>query len=228
MPMLTVDELLSLVALDPAAPGAKGKIEGMRRRAHSHQSVARSVLDEIREVPRRAPAPQYQSPLNKPLPLLYDPDGGQKVVPFTASDVAWLQRLPADPAAIRDSEIEQLMHLVATAEPKSGDARLVGSIFKPVQQLHARRRAEAQLAGVRALPVVEVPRRLKEALAQTIQLETPDLHEDEVGFRSSRLLAEAIAVRDKNRSQLVESAEKTLADINKAVESPPAPVSSAA
>lgn len=201
--MLTTQDILKLVALDPTALGAKGTLESLRRRTDRHELAARRIIDELRAMPTRERTPGYASPLNRPLPVL-------PTAPFTASDVVWLQRLPADPAAISDDDVVQLTRLVATAEPRSGDARLVGSIFEPVRRLHARRRAEAELAALKALSPVQTPQRLSEALAEAVRSEVPQLSHDEAALRASRMINEATTVRDQAHADRLAAAEAAL------------------
>lgn len=83
--------------------------------------------------------PTYQHPGANPAPDM--------PAQLSAADLAWLQRLPTDPAAISYEDARVLAGMAETLPPGSADKRLLDSIWAPVRQLHDAAQANANPEG---------------------------------------------------------------------------------
>ncbi len=204
MTTLSSEKLIAIATRDPGAMGGVGFVEAaLRQLGRDSGQVAhqqRTGLTELRDL--LAALPDRPKPALSPL----DRNVSAKPAPFTASDVLWLQRLPAADA-VSDTEYVELAKLEAQAGRGSGDARLIGSIIAPVRARLQAAKSAAELASLKAVPVTPVPASLVQAVADTVVAELPALaHAEAAGLAAVRLRA-ALDARDAALALRVAEAE---------------------
>lgn len=191
--MLTSQQLVDLFSSPRVGGAFSGKLEALRRfGADGGEDVFLRKLRDAQVKPARWV--EYDDPTdNVSAPRRRDDRPGV-VQPksLTASDVAWLERLPRDPTAVSYSDARVLTGMVGQVEAGSSDARLLQSIWAPIRQFHARRAAEAELENTRNRIAPVIPESVAAGLlARAILAEVPDLTEDEASTRSFAALREA-------------------------------------
>lgn len=133
---------------------------------------------------------------------------------LTAVEMAWLDRLPRDPAQVTWEDARSLAAM-ASQSLSPADRRLVASVWEPVRHLHDRRAAEVSLANARR-PLPEVPASAYNALADAISDEHAELTDGEALSRASAALHEALAERSAARERELQAAQAQLAALDEA------------
>lgn len=175
---LTAEQLRHLVTLDPSNSVDRGRLTALRRQTTQSRQLA--IIDRM----LATPAPTYGEPANRrwwrrPPGA---PTAGEK--PLTASDLAWLQRLPTDPAQMTEADVKALARMAAQVDDKTPvpgpDARLVASIYEPVvAHLERQARIEELKAevGSRTAPPAPPAPPAGVLLMDTVVQELADLEE---------------------------------------------------
>jgi hypothetical protein len=213
--MLTTDQILSVVnGLGRA--GTKGRTQALRRA--NTQGPSRSTLTSAQndflaaadEVPLQDLV-QYQHPRAAgALPARSRTD------PLSPSELAWLQRLPTDPAQIPFDDAQRLLALAASVT-KPDDLRLVRSIAAPVQEFHDRKQAEAAIANA-SQPPIAAPGETLGALADAIAAEYDQLQPEEAISRAGEVLRSNGEQRLRDHNAALHAAWQQLDAVNAAAQ----------
>ncbi|GAB6983525.1 hypothetical protein [Nocardioides pyridinolyticus] len=114
---------------------------------------------------------------------------------LSAVELAWLDRLPRDPAQVRFEDAQRLAALAASISPMKApqSARLIESAWAPVKALHDRRVAEAELKQAQR-PLPRLPDGLVDALLDALIEEHPGVSREALRVQA-RELATDVQVR---------------------------------
>jgi hypothetical protein len=150
--------------------------------------------------------PPYQHPGVRPA----DPRRGGG--PLTPVEMAWLNRLPADPATTSFTDAETLAALIKDVSPTKHpiDAKLVASHWYPVRDVHDENSARRDIANTRALVLPPVPASALPAAGEAIAAEQPALSPSEALHRGSQLVDAAAEQRAATKQSLIDNAQRTL------------------
>ncbi len=209
--MLTSTEITKLVAAPPSGLTA-GALAHLARREHGQSTVKQSAflkdMQQQRPVGTAPTAQAYQHPGRLAYHSKPRPDG-----PLTPTELAWLQRLPADAALTPYVDAAALGQLAANISRSDHptDHRLVHSYWLPVADHHDRNEANVTLANARATPLPTPPSSALPALAEVIAAEHAELSPGEATGRARAMLDEATTKRSAERQQTIESAQGTIA-----------------
>lgn len=128
--------------------------------------------------------------------------------PLTPSELAWLQRLPADPTQIPHADATRLITLLQSVT-SADDATLVRSIAAPVLEHHDGKQAEVDLANAQA-PLVPAPASALPALADAIRDGHDQLMPDEILGRASTMMTKNGEQRRTQQAQRAADAQQTI------------------
>ena len=132
---------------------------------------------------------------------------------LTASDLAWIQRLPTEPDQIKYEDARTLAGMAQATPLGSSDRRLVDSIWRPLEQLHDVAEAKVELTNATAAAVPTPPAATATVLAAAIAREMPALTPDEANARARALLKEAVDKQSESRRKVRDAAAQKLADL---------------
>jgi len=213
--MLTSKQILDVVAQPPSRLQA-GKVAFDRQRltdrmGNSAAPVShRRFLDEVAaQCADTNPTPaSYQHPGDDPKARPV----GKPSPGLVPADLAWISRLPQDPAQVSHADAVALAGLAsglsATANPS--DHRLIQSVWLPVKEHHDAASAKVALANAQT-PVPPVPSSALPALTDAVAAETPQLQPTEAVARAGTLLREALDKRTSAREDKVTAARAAIA-----------------
>jgi len=214
--MLTSKQILDVVAQDPNHPSAAGKVAYLRRSLKKTMGVRTDpashyqFADDLaaQHEPGSATAEPYRHPASDP--KAHAP--GRGGAPLTGSDLAWIARLPTDPAQMPYSDAVQLagLHASLSGTQHTSDRRLVESAWSPVKELHDDAAARVALAAAQR-PAPPVPSSALQALADSITLEVPTLEPAEALSRGGTQLRDALDKRATVRQQKAAQARDAIA-----------------
>ncbi len=214
--MLSSTEIVKAVTSTPSG-GSAGSLAFLARREKGKGTVKQTAF--LKDAQQQHPvgtAPTVQA-YDHPGRLAYHskprPDG-----PLTPTELAWLQRLPADPAHTPYDDAAALGQLAANLSPmkQPTDHRLVQSYWAPVKDHHDRNQADVTLANARSTPVPPVPPSALPALAEAVTAEHPELSPGESAGRAKAMLDEATTKRADARAQAIANAKDKLAALDDA------------
>jgi hypothetical protein len=152
---------------------------------------------EIRHLNQLAPARPARKTYDNPTLVPRRPR--QNAQPLTASDIAWLNRLPSDPSQISYEDAHALARLDADWPSGSPDARLVRSVLGPVRRHHDAQQAQVELDNLKAIPARNIDHgQALSMVSAAVMREVPELTEDEAHTRARDLLTAAL---DKARAE---------------------------
>jgi len=220
--MLTSKQITDAIAQDPNHPSAAGKFAYLRRSLKKSMGVRTDPASHYQfaddlaaqhEPGSGAAAEPYRHPGNDP--KAHAP--GRGGTPLSPSDLAWIGRLPTDPTKMPYDDAVQLAGLSASlaGTQHASDARLVDSVWKPVQEVHDAGAARVALdQAQRSVP--DVPSSAVRALADSIAAEVPNLQPAEALSRASTQLREALDKRATVRQQKVLDARAAIARASEA------------
>jgi len=219
--MLTSKQITDAIAQDPNHPSAAGKVAYLRRSLKSSMGVRTDpashyqFADDLaaQHTPGAPGAEPYRHPGNDP--KAHAP--GRGGTPLSPSDLAWIGRLPSDPTKMPYDDAVQLAGLSASlaGTQHASDARLVDSVWKPVQEVHDAGAARVALdQAQRSVP--DVPSSAVRALADSIAAEVPNLQPAEALSRAGTQLREALDKRATVRQQKVLDARAAIARASEA------------
>ncbi len=220
--MLTSQQILDVVGAEPSAALA-GKVAFMRRslrtgmHGKSGPDSHHQFLADVAEQSAAAgpPGATYQHPADDPRVRAVKPSEAG----LSGSAIAWLSRLPADPAKVSHDDAIQLAGLAAGSAGLAGglpgsqaasDARLIQSVWEPVREIHDANAARAGLAAAQTSPP-PVPSSAVRALADSIAAEVPDLSASEALGRAGSQLRDTLDNRVGARQQKVADARDAIA-----------------
>jgi len=214
--MLSSAEIVKAVT-STRSGGSAGSLAFLAHREKGKATVKQSAF--LKDAQQQHPvgtAPTAQT-YDHPGQLAYHskprPDG-----PLTPTELAWLQRLPADPAHTPYDDAVGLGQLAAGVSKMQHpvDARLVQSYWAPVKDFHDGNEANVTLANARSTPVPPVPPSALPALAEAVTAEHPELSPGESAGRAKALLDEATTKRGDARAQAIADAKDKLATLGDA------------
>lgn len=214
---LTAKQILDAVRAQPGLDRTRGRLAALKRFSAGAASdfYEQRLLDQLGDVP----TPRRDTPYDNPIAVAgMAPPSNQPPRTLSGSDVAWLQRLPSDPAAVSYTDARTVSRLAQQVQPGSGDARLVASVLAPLRRLHDGRAAQVEVRNLerhRSPAPPTGPHGADALLAAAIRRETPDLSEDEALARAHTALRDAIAERDAAHAGAVEAAKARVAAAEK-------------
>jgi hypothetical protein len=238
---LSSKQILDLIPPKPKA-GLAGQLEGARRFApganhmgqHVLTSFERQFLADIEASQSGRVRPENYTHPGTTAHMTIRGDG-----PLTPTELAWLDRLPRDPAEVSYQDARALAGLAQALGgyagingrvsgmraagddgpgPKatSADLRLVRAVWDPVRELHDRKQAEVNLANASA-SYPTIPASTEAALADAIHRENGDvLTREEAVTRAARLVRDARQARADQQARDRYQAETQLAAVNQA------------
>jgi hypothetical protein len=144
--------------------------------------------------------------------------------PLSPVELAWLERLPKDPAAIPFEDATVLAGMVQRLSPMTqpADARYVRDIWEPVADLHDKRILNGVIA-VASRPLPDLPSGALDALKEAVGAELTAAAERgerskpseyEVLDRARDLLKDALNRRDRGRLTTLHNARAQLDRLN--------------
>jgi len=214
--MLSSTEIVKAVTSTPSG-GSAGSLAFLARREKGKATVKQTAyLKDAQQQHPVGTAPTAQT-YDHPGQLAYHskprPDGA-----LTPTELAWLQRLPADPAHTSYDDATALGQLAANLSPmkQPTDHRLVQSYWAPVKDHHDRNQADVTLSNARATPLPPVPDSTLPALVEAVTTEHPELTPGEATGRAKTMLAEATTKRGDARAQAIANAKDKLAALDDA------------
>jgi hypothetical protein len=156
-----IDDVLS----NHDKPSNLGKVSFLHQRETAlvgrpgYSRNAETFLGDLRAArPTEPPAPAYLHPAHDQAAM----GATNAADALTPSDLVWLQRVPADPAAVPYDDAVTLARMRDNLSDRTNpyDARLVRSIATPVLEHHDRLAAESTLAAIsrNPLPSSHTPR----------------------------------------------------------------------
>lgn len=144
-PALTAEQLRRLATLDPTNPIERGRLTAMRRATTITRQ--RDIIDRMLARPVQPPA--------RAADRWWTRNASHAPVepkPLSASDLAWLQRLPTDPDKMSREDVQALALLSAQVADKKAvpgsDARLIDSYYAPVVAHLDRQARIAELTAI--------------------------------------------------------------------------------
>jgi len=220
--MLTSKQITDVVGAEPSGLMA-GKVAylrhslqtrmGGRTGPDSHHQFLGDVAEQCANVNPNPKAASYQHPADDPRVRAAKPSDG-----LSASDLAWINRLPSDPAQVSHDDAIQLAGLAAGltgVQSNPSDARLISSVWSPVREIHDANAARAALAAAQTSPP-PVPSSAVRALADAIAAETPELTPTEALSRAGSQLRDSLDNRVGARQQKVLDARAAIARASEA------------
>src|SRR5947209_6285963 len=117
MPPLTSAQLLRARSLDPGRRLDRGELLYLRRLCRDVPSH-RGVIDRRLATPPRKIPTQYRVPWAGVAPP-------REKAPLSPADLAWVQRVPADPVKVSDHDARELARLALQVDGHAGDQRLI-------------------------------------------------------------------------------------------------------
>jgi len=225
--MLSSQQILDVVGAEPSAALA-GKVAYMRRSLKtgmhgksgpdSHHQFLADVADQ--SAAAGPPGATYQHPADDPRVRAVKPSEAG----LSGSDLAWLNRLPTDPAKVSHDDAIQLAGLAAgraglaaglPGSQAASDARLIQSVWEPVREIHDANAARAALTAAQTSPP-PVPSSAVRALADAVAAETPALTPTEALSRAGSQLRDTLDNRVGARQQRVLDARAAIARASEA------------
>jgi len=208
--MLTTNEITKLVAAPPSGLTAGGLAHLAQREKGKQTVKAEAFLRDAQQQHPVGTAPTAQTYAH---PGRTPKDQRRGGGPLSAVEVAWLQRLPVDPARTPYGDAATVAALAADISRMEhpADGRLVDSHWTPIKDFHDGNAATIALANARSTPVPPVPPSAMAALAEAVTAEHPELTAGEATNRAKSMLDEAVAKRSAERQQTIESAQGTVA-----------------
>jgi len=207
--MLSSTEITKLVASPPSGLTA-GALAHLARREHSKSTVkAKAFLDDMqaeRPVGTAPTAESYAHPGRTPK------DQRRGGGPLSAVEMAWLQRLPADPSKTSYDDASAVAALAADISRMDhpADARLVASHWQPVADHHDAAEAEVALSNARSTSLPTPPSSTMPALVEAVTAEHPELTPGEATGRARALLDDATTKRAASRAKSIANAKDKL------------------
>lgn len=218
--MLSSKQVLDLVSQNPSH-GLKGKIAYHQRAQRTSMNAFngpdshRRLLDDLAAQCEALPPPTaatYAHPADDPRARSVKPVNG-----LTPSDMAWISRMPTDPAAVPFDDAVALAGLASglSTFKHPSDARLVQSVWQPVKEIHDANAARVALDQAQT-PVPNVPSSALSALTDAIAAEVPQLDSTEAVARAGAQLGDTLDKRATARQNKVTDARAAIAQASEA------------
>ncbi len=150
----TSDQIVAAIVADPADGFGRGTIMGLEHSTPSGSAeggLARQLI--ARAQPRPTGPGTFSAPANPVFSAsqsglaMFEANrrAGVEQPRLGASDLAWIERLPADPAAVPLEDARRIVTMAVTHSADEGDARLLRSIAGPISRHHEIEHARAVL-----------------------------------------------------------------------------------
>lgn len=124
-------------------------------------------------------------------------------------ELAWLDRLPRDPAAVTFEDAERLAALSgqisAMRNPQS--ALLIETVWAPVKALHDNRVAQAKLALAKQ-PLPRFPEAVYGAMADALESEHPGVPGEALGVMARQAIEEVRERQERDHSVALDRAQR--------------------
>lgn len=226
--MLTTQQIVDLITSTHGNEQMRGQLayylrqetqQGMHRtdapggQSTRHVQFLQDVLDALPPRGEQTTRSKHIHPALSPAPFY------RKSGPLETSEIAWLQLLPQDPAAVTFDDAVTLarLHDTVPAAQHPLDARLVRAHWLPVKTIHDRHEAEADLANAQQ-SLRSIPASTLGALADAFARELPELNDDATALTvAAKHLRDAVAQREAEQYRQVTQAEQTITAITDAV-----------
>jgi hypothetical protein len=210
---LTTQEILKLL---DGKQMTKGRAGAMLRRSEKPGNYLtadqRAFLQSVYKTPYRKSDVSVPHPQDEATRAQYRRDKDEDL---TAVELAWLQRLPLDPAKVTFDDATHLAALAnsvkVTKTPAS--ARLVQSVWQPVKQLHDERIAKARVEHVRA-GLNDLPDTTIGAIADALAEQHPGVSRDALMHDARDIVKDFEGKRDRDHHRAVERADQQLAQVD--------------
>jgi len=218
--MLSSKQILDLVSQNPSH-ALKGKIAYHQRAQRTSMNAFngpdshKRLLDDLAAQCETLPPPTvttYAHPADDPRARSVKPVDG-----LTPADLAWINRLPNDPAQVPFTDAVSLAGLASgvSAFKHPSDARLVESVWQPVKEIHDANAARVALDQAQT-PVPNVPSSALSALTDAIAAEVPQLDSTEAVARAGAQLRDTLDKRTAARDSKVADAKAAIAQASEA------------
>jgi hypothetical protein len=209
MYVMTPKELLAFLSGSNMNGGrAKSRLNHGSRAGNLLPRAQREFLEAVRDAPRRPSTAGVVHP---------EDEAGRagnrrnKDEDLTPVELAWLQRLPLDPAAITFDDAVQLAALAGSVSKMKTPAsyRLVESVWRPVKDLHDERLAKAELDRARA-PLPDLPHTTLEAIAASLEEKHPGVSQQALMIEARAVVEPFEVTRQRDRLRAIDRAEQKL------------------
>lgn len=164
-----------------------GGQQGMNPR-YNLTAQQRDFIAAVKAMPKRDLRPAHRHPAKQSDPEIVR--RGDK--PLTPVEIAWLQNLPTDPAAMHEDDAVALGTLARTLTYGSTDSRLVNAKWRPVAEYHDGLQREVDQANAK-VPMPGIPSSALGALADAVAEENPSLTYPEALTRAGTAIDEAVS-----------------------------------
>lgn len=214
--MLSSTEIVKAVTSTQSG-GSAGSLAFLARREKGKGTVKQTAFLKDAQQQHPVGTPPTAQAYDHPGRLAYHskprPDG-----PLTPTELAWLQRLPADPAHTSYDDATALGQLAANLSPmkQPTDHRLVQSYWTPVKDHHDRNEADVTLANAQSTSLPTPPSSTMPALVEAVTTEHPELTPGEATGRAKTMLDQATTKRGDARAQAIADAKTKLAALDDA------------
>lgn len=214
--MLHSSEIVKAGTSTPSG-GSAGSLAFLAHREKGKSTVKGTAflrdMQQQRPVGTAPTAQTYKHPGSHAFRTKPRPDGA-----LTAVEMAWLQRLPADPTKTSFDDAAALGQLAAGVSKMQHptDHRLVHSYWQPVADHHDAAEAEVALSNARSTSLPTPPSSTMPALVEAVALEHPELSAGEAAGRAKVALDQATAKRADAQAQAIAGAKDKLAALDDA------------
>lgn len=136
---------------------------------------------------------------------------------LSAVELAWLDRLPRDPAQVRFEDAERLAALAGSISSMNApqSARLVDAVWEPVKALHDRRVAAARLERAQQ-PVTSVSNEATQALADSLAQELEGVSEAGLVLHAREMLGDLQDRWSQTRESELTQARRAVEELDRA------------
>jgi hypothetical protein len=212
MAALKPTELLDLLSSSQMNPGrAKNRLHHYSKPGNYLPAAQRKLLQAVADSKRVRNASRVSHPDDESRRQQYRRDKDEDLSPV---ELAWLQRLPLDPAAVTFDDAAQLAALANSVSQTKTPAsyRLVESVWRPVKQLHDERVAKARVEHARE-PLTELPDVTLDAIVDALEEEYPGVSRDALRYDAQQIVVDFTDQRDRANERAIERADQHLADV---------------
>lgn len=220
--MATSQQILSLFSKDLSPGQFRGAVEGLKRFGFGTNNMGQPggtvaqqrMVDDLAAIQPPTSPEVYVHPEHDQRAVLVGERGSRTGAPtheLSPTDLAWLSRLPTDPAQISYNDAVELAALARASSTFAdrSSARLIQSVWAPVKEVHDAREAEVALRNAQR-PMIQAPSTVLGGLAETVAQENPTLQFDEATMRANNMLREALDKRSAARDEQVALAREAV------------------
>jgi hypothetical protein len=190
-----------------------------RRLAEALRAAAPQPSEEERREAQRRLDTTSVAGTSNPARVVEVPASVERL-PLSPADIAWLDRLPKNPAEISPEDLRTLTTMAGRAA-SDGDRRLLETILGPIRAHHDRleRRSRLQDTITEASRPHQRSRDVEDlavfVLADRLHQETPELTEGEAEARARQALRERWDHAEHQRQEKLRIAKEQLAELDR-------------